>query len=182
MTKIGTQSVFLIGYRGTGKSTIARELAAKLHYDWVDVDELVEQWAGKSIAAIFADEGEPAFRAIESDVVAELCRSMRTVVALGGGAVVNEANREAIRSAGVVVWLTAKPDTIAQRMAADETTGSRRPNLTGAGGLGEIETVLAAREPIYRACATFEVDTEGKTVADIVDEIVHLLNSTEPGT
>jgi shikimate kinase len=175
MTTPRDQSIFLIGYRGTGKSTVARELAARLGYDSMDADEEIERRAGKSIAEIFANDGEPAFRQLESDVVADLCNLRHTVVALGGGAVMSETNRTAVRLAGTVIWLVASVETLADRLAADEATLSRRPNLTASGGLSEIETVLAMREPIYRACATFEVDTEGKTPAAIVDEIVQRL-------
>jgi shikimate kinase len=84
----------------------------------------------------------------------------------------SETNRTAIRLAGIVVWLTASANTLAVRLAADAATATRRPNLTHSGGLSEIETLLATREPIYRACATFEVDTENKTPAEIVDEIM----------
>jgi shikimate kinase len=169
---LDNRSIFLIGYRGTGKSTVAELLAERLGWDWIDADDEIERRAGKSIAAIFAEEGEAAFRELESDVVAELCRRRRTVVALGGGAVLSEANRTAIRSAGVVVWLRATVETLAGRLAADEKTARRRPDLTKTGGFREIETVMATREPIYRACATFEVDTEGKTPGDIVEEVV----------
>jgi shikimate kinase len=173
---VSQQSVILIGYRGTGKSTIARLLAERLGYDRIDADDEIEQRAGKSIAAIFAEDGEAAFRALEAVVVADLCRLRKTVVALGGGAVMSEANRTAIRLAGIVIWLKASVETIASRMAADESTASRRPNLTAAGGLSEIETILATREPIYRACATSEVDSEGRTPTEIVDEVVRLLD------
>ena len=84
-------------------------------------------------------------------------------MALGGGAVLREENRRAIRAAGPVVWLTASVDTILERLAADPATASRRPNLTTAGGRAEIEALLATRTPIYRECATLVVDTEGKT-------------------
>ncbi len=164
-------SILLIGYRGTGKTTVARLLAERLGWDWIDADDEIERRAGKSIAEIFADDGEAAFRDLESHVVADLCRWRRAVIAFGGGAVMSEANRTAIRLAGRVVWLTATVETLSRRLAADATTASRRPNLTSSGGLTEIETLLAAREPIYRACATFEVDTEGKTPAEIVEEI-----------
>jgi shikimate kinase len=161
----------LIGYRGTGKTSVARELAARLRWDWVDADDLVEQRAGKSIAAIFADEGEPVFRDLESQVVRDLCSLQRTVVALGGGAILREENREAIRGAGPVAWLTARINTLLARMAEDQATASRRPNLTQLDDRQEIETLLAERTPYYRECATLIVDTEGKNTAQVADEI-----------
>jgi shikimate kinase len=175
MKKISDQTVFLIGYRGTGKSTIGRILASRLGFDFRDADDEIERRAGKSIAAIFADEGEPAFRDLEAKVVADLCKSKRHVIALGGGAVMSEVNRTAVRTSGIVIWLRASVEALTERLAADEATQSRRPNLTSAGGLNEIEAVLSAREPIYRACATFEVDTEGKTPVAVVDEILKRL-------
>jgi shikimate kinase len=164
--------IFLIGYRGTGKSAAAREIAHRLNLDWYDADDEIERRARKSIAAIFAEEGESAFRDLEAEVVDELSRRHRTVIALGGGAVLRDANRRAIRAAGPVVWLTASVDTILQRLADDEATASHRPNLTNSGGRSEVESVLAARTPIYRECATLVVDTERKTVAEVADEIV----------
>jgi shikimate kinase len=172
MTKPPDQSIFLIGYRGTGKTTIARLLAERLACDWIDADDEIERRAGKPICEIFTHDGEQAFRDLEANVVAELCRWRRSVVALGGGAVLREENRTAIRLAGTVIWLTATVDSLARRLAADEATPSRRPNLTKSGGLTEIETLLATREPIYRACATLEVDTEEKTPTQIVEEIL----------
>jgi shikimate kinase len=172
MTKHHDQSVYLIGYRGSGKTTVARELARRLNFDYIDADDEIEECAGKSIAEIFADDGEAVFREIESDVVADLCLLRRTVVALGGGAIMSEVNRTEVRLAGTVVWLSASVSTIAERLSADDSTRTRRPNLTAGGGLSEIETVLAMREPIYRACATFEIDTDGKTSEAVVDEIM----------
>jgi shikimate kinase len=168
--------IFLIGYRGTGKTTVARELAARLGCDWVDADDVIEQNAGKTIAQIFADDGEPAFREFEANAVAALGRKHRTVVALGGGAVLREANRKAIAATGgLVVWLTATVDTILNRVAADRTTSARRPKLTTGGGRDEVETLLTQRMPLYRECATLVVDTEGQTVADVVEEILSKL-------
>jgi shikimate kinase len=163
--------IFLIGYRGTGKSAVSRELASRLGYSWIDADEAVEQHAGKSIARIFADDGEPAFRKMEAKIVTELVGEKRTVVALGGGAVLRDENRQAMRAAGSVVWLTASVATILERVAADATTAHRRPNLTMMGGRAEIEELLAVRTPLYRECATLTVDTEGKTAAEVADEI-----------
>lgn len=168
---VTSSPVFLIGYRGTGKTSVARELAIRLSCDWLDADDVIEQRAGKSIAEIFADDGETAFRDLEAAVLAELSGKTGLVVSLGGGAVLRESNRSVIRSAGSVVWLTASVDLIVARLAADETTASRRPNLTSAGGRAEIENLLNQRMPLYRECATLIVDTEGKTVAQVVDEI-----------
>lgn len=170
-------SLALIGYRGTGKTTVARLLAGKLAYDWVDADVEVEFRAGKSIAAIFEEAGEQAFRDLESQVVAELCQRERTVLALGGGAILREENREQIANCANVVWLQASAEVIAGRILGDPTTAERRPNLTNRGGRTEIEQMLAQREPIYRACATLEVDTEDKGPAEIADEIVAVIQA-----
>ena len=168
-------SIALIGYRGTGKTTVARLLAARLSYDWVDADVEVELRAGKSIAAIFADDGEQDFRDLEAQVIADLCRRDCTVLALGGGAILRESNRECLAHCGQIVWLTASAAVIAERIGGDPTTVGRRPNLTNRGGRHEIEQLLAEREPIYRACATLEVDTEGKDPAEIAGEIIQRL-------
>jgi shikimate kinase len=172
MSTASDAPIFLIGYRGTGKSSAAREIARRLNFDWVDADDEIERRTGKTIAAIFAEEGETAFRDLEAVIVQELSRRRRAVIALGGGAVLREANRQVIRAAGTVVWLTASVDTILQRLAADEATSHRRPNLTSSGGRSEVETVLAARTQIYRQCATLIVDTERKTAAEVADDIV----------
>jgi shikimate kinase len=169
------ESIALIGYRGSGKTAVAQQLAARLGWDWVDADDVIELRAGKSIAAIFADEGQDAFRDMEAIVVTELCSRPRVVIALGGGAVMREASRQALRQCRDVVWLKASPRTIEERLAGDPTTTARRPNLTVPGGRAEIERLLSERTPIYRACATLEVDTEGKTPAEIADEIAQAI-------
>ncbi|MEX2172224.1 MAG: shikimate kinase [Pirellulales bacterium] len=164
-------NVFLIGYRGTGKTTVAQRLALKLGWEWVDADVEVELCAGKSVAEIFAQEAEPAFRDLEESVVAKLCQRAAQVVALGGGAILRPSTRERIGQAGFVVWLTATPATIAERLAADATTATRRPNLTPLSGLAEIEQVLRERSPIYQACADLTIDTETRSPQDVADEI-----------
>jgi shikimate kinase len=164
--------IFLIGYRGTGKSTVAKLLAERLKLDSIDADDEIEIRAGKTIAAIFTEQGEGVFRDLEAHVLSALCRRQSVVISLGGGAVLRAENRAAIRGAGRVVWLTAGVDTIEARLAADSTTANRRPNLTAAGGRTEIESLLAEREPKYRECATLIVATDGKTLAEVADEIV----------
>ena len=165
-------NLILIGYRATGKTTLARGLAGRLGWSWIDADVEIEQRAGKSIARIFAEDGEGAFRDLEARVVADLCGRRDLVLAAGGGAPLREENRQAMRRSGQVVWLTAAPETIFARMSADATTAGRRPSLTGKPPLEEIVELLARREPIYRETAHHVVDTEGKTPEQLVEEIL----------
>jgi shikimate kinase len=169
-------NIALIGYRGTGKSEVARPLALRLGWDWIDADVEVELKAGKSIAAIFADDGEPAFRDLETEILAELVGRDRTVLALGGGVILRPANRALLTQVGKVVWLTAEPETIARRLAADAATAARRPNLTATGGLDEIRRVLAERLPLYRESSDAQIDTENKLPADVAAEIQAMIS------
>jgi shikimate kinase len=162
--------IFLIGPRGSGKTTVARLLAGRLGWPALDADDEVERRAGCSIRALFAAEGEAGFRAREAEVLAELAGRAGTVVATGGGAVLREANRELLRR-GWAVWLCADVDTLWGRLRADGTTGERRPTLT-VGGREEVAEVLRAREPLYRACAHHAVATAGRSPEDIVADIL----------
>lgn len=168
--------VFLIGYRGVGKSTVGERLAARLGWRALDADVELERRAGRSIADIFAAEGEPHFRDLEAALLAELAATTDTVVSLGGGAVLREENRRAL-AAGRVVWLTAPAEVLAERLAADPTTAARRPNLTAQGGLAEIRTLLAAREPLYRACAEFTLDAAAHSPDELAERIAAWLSS-----
>jgi shikimate kinase len=168
-------NLILIGYRATGKTTLARRLAGRLGWSWIDADVEIERRAGKSIARIFAEGGEPAFRQLEAEVIADVCRQDRLVLAAGGGAPLRPENRQAMRGCGQVVWLTASPATILARMSADATTADRRPSLTGRDPLDEILELLARRDPIYRELAHLVVDTEGKTPEQLTEEILGLL-------
>ncbi len=164
--------ITLIGYRGTGKSTVAAPLASRLGWSWVDADEDIETWIGRSIREIFAQEGEEAFRKYERETMQRLLDWDRGIIAAGGGAILNEQTRQDIQNAGPVVWLTASPQTIVSRMEDDDTTAERRPNLTTCGGKQEVERLLNEREPLYRECADVIVDTEGKDVDALVNEIM----------
>ncbi len=168
-------NLVLIGYRATGKTTLARHLAARLGWDWTDADVEIENRAGKSIARIFAEDGEKAFRDLEVEVVADLCRRERLVLAAGGGAPMREESRRAMRQSGHVVWLTATPETILARMTADATTADRRPSLTNRPPLEEIVQLLGRREPVYRETAHQIVDTEGKSPEALLEEIISKL-------
>jgi shikimate kinase len=164
-------NVTLIGYRATGKSTVARHLALLLGWDWVDADVEIELRAGKSIATLFAEQGEPAFRDLESQVLADLAGRQRTVLAVGGGAVLRPRNREALRRGGRMVWLTARPETIVQRLATDPATAARRPSLTTSGGADEVHRLLAERTSVYRGCADLEIATDEKSPVAVAAEI-----------
>jgi shikimate kinase len=165
----------LIGYRATGKTTLAQLLAERLGWDWVDADAEIVRRAGKSIDRIFAEDGEPTFRDLEALVIAQLCRRDRLVLAVGGGAPMRAENRRVMRAGGKVVWLTAPPETILARMTADATTGILRPSLTEKPPLEEIIELLDRRTPIYQELADLTIDTEGKQPAELAAEIIERL-------
>ncbi|MCE5266953.1 MAG: shikimate kinase [Planctomycetaceae bacterium] len=166
----------LIGYRATGKTTLAKLLAERLGWDWIDADTEIERRAGCSIQQIFAEQGEPAFRNVEAQVIADLCRRDQLVLAAGGGVPLRPENCQAIRSAGKIVWLRATPETILARMASDSTTPARRPSLTAKDPLEEIVHLLEVRTPIYRELADLVVDTEGRSPAELAAEIIEWLH------
>jgi shikimate kinase len=165
-------NLVLIGYRATGKTTLAQRLAQRLGWDWIDADVEIEQRAGKSIARIFAEEGEAAFRDLEAAVIGDLCGRSRLVLAAGGGAPLRAESRLLMRNSGQVVWLTATPDTILARMTGDASTAGRRPSLTSHPPREEIVQLLTRREPIYRQSAHLIVDTEGKSPDQLAEEIL----------
>ncbi|HAD60799.1 MAG TPA: shikimate kinase [Planctomycetaceae bacterium] len=162
----------LIGYRGCGKSSVGPLLAETLRLTCIDSDDHVEDAAGKSIQQIFADDGEAEFRRLESQVIADLLAQDDIVVAAGGGAILAETNRKCMQDAGSVIWLQATVETLASRIARDETSTSRRPSLTGKSIQEEIAEVLEARRELYQKASTMTVDTDNRAPQEIADEIV----------
>ncbi len=171
-------NIYLIGYRGSGKTSVAAALARRLRWPWLDADAEIERRAGKSIAQIFADQQAAGFRDLESAMVAELTARDQHIIALGGGAILREENRRAI-AGGQVIWLKASPEQLLARIQADPTTAKRRPNLTPQGGFEEIRTLLAERMPLYAACANLAVEVEQKTPDQIAEEIALWLSQQE---
>jgi len=168
-------SVVLVGYRGSGKSSVGRKLADSLWLPLIDTDERIVAQAGMSIREIFQRQGEEAFRDLESAVVMEACAGPEAVIALGGGAVLRESNRTVLKS-HKVIYLRCDEAVLAQRIAADPGSGINRPNLTSlGGGLEEVRQVLAVREPIYRQCATAELDVTNLSVDEAAARIVKLI-------
>ena len=170
-------NLYMVGYSGTGKSTVAKHLGMMLGWEWLDADVEVELAAGKSIAQIFADEGEERFRDLESAVLQKLAARDKVIIALGGGAVLREANRRTIQESGQVAWLTATPAALRSRISQDATTAARRPNLTAEGGISEITAILQQRIPLYRQIADVEIDTERLSPAEVAAEILRRLPS-----
>ena len=166
----------LIGYRATGKSTVAKPLAERLGWSWIDADVELERRAGRTIREIFDTDGEPEFRRLERETLIDLLKQDRLVIAAGGGAVLNPETRQNFKAAGPVVWLKASVDTIEQRLYGDETTTERRPNLTSTGGREEVERLLAQREPVYSDTASLIVKTdepfEGQASVPTIDQLV----------
>ncbi len=167
--------ITLIGYRGSGKSSVARLLAAALQLEWIDSDDVIEEQAGRSIREIFAQDGEAEFRRLEQAVIRDLTGRDSLVIAAGGGAILADENRRAMRAAGPVVWLQASVENLAQRIQADDSTNERRPSLTGQSVADEIESVLRSRHDLYADAATISVSTDNMSLQEVADRIVQRL-------
>ncbi len=170
-------NLYLIGYRGSGKTTVAAELARLLGWKWLDADVEIERRAGKTIKEIFADSGEQTFRDLEVAVIANVAKLTNHVIALGGGAIMREESRQAIGGSGKTVWLDAAPEIIFQRISGDPSTAERRPNLTVEGGLAEVERLLALRSPVYAACADLTLAATDATPAELAMQIADWLRT-----
>ena len=164
-------NLYLTGYRGSGKSTVGKLLKELLEWDFLDTDEEIESVAGKSICQIFESVGEAGFRQLESRVISEAAELDKFVVSLGGGAVLADANRQAICESGSAVWLKISPETSLARINADQKSTSQRPNLTQTGGIAEIEQMMAARSPIYQSIADLIVEADFKSPSEIAAAI-----------
>jgi len=166
-------NLVIIGYRGNGKRTIARLLAAQLGWLVLSTDARIIEQAGRSIPDIVASDGWDHFRDLESAVCNTLTQQDRLVIDTGGGIILRPANVAALRSNGLVFWLTATVATIAQRIAGD----TQRPSLTaGATFVEEIQEVLAERTPTYQAAADYHIATDHLPPEDIASDIVNIVN------
>ncbi|NOS99044.1 MAG: shikimate kinase [Phycisphaerales bacterium] len=163
--------IVLIGCRGSGKTTVGRRLAAMLDVPHVDTDEVIETEAGKSIAEIFAAEGESGFRRRESIAVERAADRLPSVISLGGGAVMDESNMRRLAGSSRIVYLSGSVDVLAKRIAGDPATRTARPSLTGKAMIDEIGDILAERDPVYRRWAELVVDTDGMSPDEIAAAI-----------
>jgi shikimate kinase len=153
-------SVILIGYRGSGKTTVGKKLADRLWQTFVDTDELIVKMANKTIKDIFEADGEQRFRDLESEAVQQACKLDDHVISLGGGAVLRAENRGLLKhSHHKRIYLRCDPRTLHQRIVNDPQTAANRPSLTALGGsVDEVAQLLAQREPLYREVMTAELD------------------------
>jgi shikimate kinase len=176
-TIVVNQHLYLIGYRGSGKSSVAIRLAEKLGCGWIDTDVLIESTVNRTIREIFADMGEEGFRELETTAIEQAAHSpQKQVISLGGGAILREKNRRVITETGKVIWLQASPELLAQRILGDSQTTDRRPSLSGKSVLDEVREVLARRVPLYATAATWAIDTEHLSIDNIVDRILRSLD------
>lgn len=166
--------LYLIGFMGTGKTTIGQALAEQLGADLYDTDFEIAQAQGRPIAELFAEHGEAWFRRLEHEMLADLSTRGHAVITTGGGAVLSEANRNLMKQSGDVVALTASADEIVRRVGQDEN----RPLLQSDTGLrARVEELLAARKGLYDF-ANLTVDTTGRSIQSITAEIIQNLSSS----
>jgi shikimate kinase len=163
-------NIYLCGFMATGKSSIGKRLASLLGYDFLDMDAVIEREEGMTIPQIFSSRGEPAFRALESDLVQRLAVQGRKVVATGGGTIANRKNLEILKGSGTVITLTADPETILLRVGS----GEDRPMLKGGDKMERISALMAEREDAY-AHADITVDTSSLGIDEAARHICIIL-------
>ena len=174
-------NLFLIGYRGSGKSTIGRLLAKYLGWQWLDTDDLIVARSGNTIAEIFEVDGEKLFRELEFEVIKEVVVLSNTVISLGGGSVMNPLVPSLIAESGRCIWLRADPQVLHGRLGSDSSAqkNDQRPPLTEIGGLEEIRHVLDQRSLVYEACADYSIETDLMRPDQVVDQIARWLETVD---
>jgi shikimate kinase len=165
-------NIVLIGYRGTGKSTVGRLLASRLGRQLVSTDAEIVKRAQRTVPEIIAQEGWEYFRDLESDICRELADRDQLVIDTGGGAILRTQNIESLKKNGTVFWLTASVETIAKRIGSD----NQRPSLTGTKSfVDEIQDVLQERMPKYQAAADHVIATDHRSINQLVETVLVLL-------
>ena len=167
------RNIILLGFMGSGKSTVGRLVAARLGRTFVDMDDEIESRAGKKISHIFAEDGEARFRALEQDLVRELAGKENLVIAGGGGIVLNPQNMADFERTGLSVCLTADPEELYCRVSGT----AHRPLLEGGDKLAKLTALFEKRKPLYDAMKN-RIDTSRLTAGAVADEVVSLFNCT----
>lgn len=167
-------SLALIGFMGTGKTAIAEALALRLNKEFIELDSLIEKKAGKSIPEIFQQHGEATFRKLETEVTRQIARRKNTVIAGGGGIVLNQINIEYLKKECIIVYLTASPEIILKRTAVAQ---NKRPLLEVADKAQRIQELLKKRQPLYERAADIKIDTSGLNINAITEQIISELKN-----
>lgn len=167
---VSARNIFLVGLMGSGKTTIGQMLARRLHWPFVDSDHELEARTGVSVATIFEIEGEPSFRSREAAAIDELTQRIGLVLATGGGAVLNDANREALRSRGTTIYLHSTPETSYERVRRNRD----RPLLLVQDPLAKLKLLYEHRHPLYVSAAHFTVESYRDRPNSVVSEILRL--------
>ncbi len=173
------KNLVLIGYRATGKTSVGAELARLLGRPFVDLDQVLVQEAGQSIADLVAAGGWQEFRRREKELAARWGVRQGQVLATGGGVVLDPENVQVLHKNGIIVWLTADPAIIQSRLDQDRPRDDSRPSLTGSDTIREVEEVLASRRPLYEAAAQLIIDTSHKTIGQVVAEVLAAVTGKE---
>lgn len=167
-------NIALMGYMGTGKTTIGKALAIKLGKNYIEMDAEIEKTAGKSIPLIFKEDGEIRFRELEIATAKQLAQMQNVVISCGGGVVVNRINIDYFKQTSEIILLTASEETILHRIMNDGQ--EKRPVIDKPDPINEIRKVLKIRRPLYEASTNIHIDTTNKSVDQIIDEIITQLN------
>jgi shikimate kinase len=162
------QNIALIGFMGTGKSSVGQIVAQQLHFTFLDTDHVIESRTGKSISDLFAQDGEPAFRELEKKIVAELATRKKTVISTGGGLPVNPDNLASLKTHALTVCLWASAEKIWERVRSQ----THRPLLNEPDPLAKIKRLLEQREPFYRQ-ADVLLNTEMRALKDVAQQVIH---------
>lgn len=163
-------NIYLVGFMGTGKTAVGKELAKRKKWCFADLDELVELKEKRSIADIFAKDKEPYFRSIETQILKEVAKEEKFVVACGGGIVLKKENIAAMKESGIIVCLSAAPEIILKRISGC----THRPLLNVADPRGQVELLMKLRAPYY-AQADKTIDTSKATIKEVTDKIIKLI-------
>ena len=169
-------NVALIGFMGTGKTVVGKVLAEKLNKEFVEMDSLIEQKAGKSIPDIFQQDGEIAFRELEIEVTKEISGRKNLIIACGGGIVLNKINIDRLRAESITVYLTASPGIILKRVLNEE---GKRPLLNTPNKASEIQQLLKFRKPFYDRAADIKIDTSRLDIDSVAEQILGKLKEDE---
>jgi shikimate kinase len=169
-------NIALIGFMGTGKTAVGKLLAGRLGKEFIELDALIEKKARKTIPKIFARDGEIAFRELEIEATKDVAERENTVIACGGGVVLNQINIDRLRKNSVIVYLTASPEAILERTSSDK---DERPLLVAENKEEKVKALLEFRRPFYERAADITVDTSGLEVPGVVEQIIARLGENE---